>query len=99
MKKYFEIQYVMRYYEEKEYASEIIKAVSESEALKKFSKKFGVKDPKLFNEPMFMWNDGQWMSSFKCINEVEEIACPDCNGTGIIHLHKPKKNNGTIKKR
>lgn len=91
MKKYFEIQYIQRYYEEKEHASEIITAISENEALKKFSKMVGVKDPKLLNEPMFMWNDGAWMSSFKCISEVARIVCPDCNGMGIIHLHKSKK--------
>jgi len=88
MIKYFEIQYVLRYYDEKEYTSEIIKATSESKALKMFAKKFGVKSPKLFNEPMFMWEDGQWMASFKCINEVEEMACSNCKGIGTIYFNK-----------
>ena len=91
MQKHFEIQYVMRYHQEKEYGSQIVKAIPESEAIKKFARKFGIKDTKLLNEPMFMWNDGQWMSSFKCVNEVEEIACPDCKGSGKIHLNKIRK--------
>lgn len=93
MLKYYEIQYVLRYYEEKEYTSEIIKATSEIEALKLFAKKIGVESPRLFNEPMFIWEDGQWMASFKCINEVEEMVCPHCKGIGKIHFNKSKKNN------
>ncbi|NCP84144.1 MAG: hypothetical protein COZ21_14735 [Bacteroidetes bacterium CG_4_10_14_3_um_filter_31_20] len=88
MKKYYEIQYILRYYEEKDYASVIIKANSDEDALKKFAKIFDIKEPKRLNEPMFMWKDGQWMASFKCINEVEENVCPQCEGSGKIHLNK-----------
>ncbi|MBS4027356.1 MAG: hypothetical protein KGZ58_01865 [Ignavibacteriales bacterium] len=86
MKKYFHVQYILRYYEQKDYAFQIINAKSEDEALKKFAKLFGIKEPKRLKEPMFRWEDGEWFASFKCINEVKEIACPDCKGTGIIYL-------------
>ncbi|MBI4645911.1 MAG: hypothetical protein HY738_04760 [Bacteroidia bacterium] len=48
MKKYFEIQYVLRYYDEKEYASEIIKAISEKRGVKKVYKKVWYQKPKTF---------------------------------------------------
>ncbi len=91
--KTFEIQYISRYYDEKNYNSETIKAKTEEDVLKKFAKLFGIKNFKQLFEPMYMWEDGQWMSSFKYINEVEEIVCEHCNGSGKIQINK--KKNGS----
>lgn len=85
MKK-FEIQYISRYYEEKNYCSEIISAKTEDEALIAFANIIGIEDYNQLFEPMFYWEDGSWMSSFKCINEVKEVACEHCNGTEKLHL-------------
>jgi len=85
--KTFEIQYISRYYEDKNYYSKTIKANSEEDALKKFAKFFGIKNYIQMFEPMFMWEDGQWMSSFKCINEVYEIDCRQCNGSGKTQIN------------
>ena len=84
MKK-FEIQYVSRYYDEKNYCSEIIFAKSEKEALISFANIFKIENYKSFFQPLFLWENGEWLSSFKCINEVKEVTCNQCNGTGIIH--------------
>lgn len=67
----FEIQYIDRYYEEKLYRKEIVKANNEKEALNKFAKLFGIKDYKSFSQPFFMWENGSWLSTFKCINEIK----------------------------
>lgn len=85
MKK-FEIQYISRYYEEKNYYSEIISAKTETDALKKFAKLIGCDDYKKFANPIFQWEDGTFISRFKCINEVKETVCLHCNGTGKIYL-------------
>ncbi len=69
MKKY-EIQYVDRYYEEKVYQKEFIVAKTEKDALKKFANLFGIDNYKLFFQPLFMWENGNWLSTFKCINEI-----------------------------
>ena len=71
--KTFEIQYVNRYYEEKIYQKEIISARNEKEALLKFAKLFSIKDYRSFFEPFFMWENGNWMSTFKCINEIKTL--------------------------
>lgn len=86
--KTFEIQYINRYYEEKTYSVEIIKAISETVALKKFAKLFKIKDYQQLFDPTFRWEDGMWMTSFKCINEVNEIVCPHCHGKGKISIVK-----------
>lgn len=84
--KTFEIQYISRYCDEKNYSSEIIKANSETVALKKFAKIFKIKDYKQLSNPIFRWEDGLWTESLKCINEVNEIVCPQCNGKGKINI-------------
>jgi len=70
MKKY-EIQYIDRLYEEKIYQKEIVKANNEKEALIKFAKLFDIKDYNSFYQPLFMWENGSWFSTFKCINEIK----------------------------
>ena len=69
--KTFEIQYVDRYYEEKIYQKEVISADNEKEALVKFAKLFNIKDYNSFFKPLFMWKNGNWMSTFKCINKIK----------------------------
>ncbi len=71
--KTFEIQYVDRYYEEKVYQSEIITANSKKEALISFAKLFGIKEYNLLLEPLFLWNNGHWMSSLKSIKEIKKL--------------------------
>ncbi len=66
----FEIQYNDRFYEEKIYQKEKISAHSEKEALVKFANIFGINDHQLLLKPLYMWENGNWMSSFKCINEI-----------------------------
>lgn len=83
MKK-FEIQYIDRYYEEKVYCSEIISARSQKKALIYFANLFGIDNYKLFFQPLFLWENGQWLSSFKCINELQEVTCPQCNRNSIF---------------
>lgn len=84
--KTFEIQYINRYYEEKIHSTEIINANSEKVALKKFAKLFKIEDYKFLFDPMFIWEDGVWTASFKCIKEIDEIVCPHCNGSGKIKI-------------
>lgn len=69
--KTFEIQYIDRLYEEKTYQKEIVKANNEKEALTKFAKLFDIKDYRLFTKTLFMWENGSWLSSFKCIIEIK----------------------------
>lgn len=84
--KTFEIQYVDRYYEEKDDKTEIISANSEKEALISFAKNFCVENYQSFFQPLFMWENGQWLSSFKHITEIKEQVCPNCNGSGKIQI-------------
>ena len=67
----FEIQYIDRYYEEKIYQKEKISAQTEKEALIEFANLFEIKDYQSFFKPLFLWENGTWMSSFKCINELK----------------------------
>lgn len=69
--KTYEIQYIDRYYEEKVYQSEIIIANTKKEALISFAKLFGIKDYNLLFNPLFLWDNGHWKSSFKNINEIK----------------------------
>ncbi|MBX2977384.1 MAG: hypothetical protein KF721_14760 [Ignavibacteriaceae bacterium] len=85
MKK-FEIQYISRYCEEKHYYTEIISAKTETDALKKIAKFMDCDDYEKFFDPTFQWEDGSFISRFKCINEVKETVCLHCNGTGKIYL-------------
>jgi len=85
--KVFRIQYISRFYEEKNHYSKIAKANSEEEAIKKFAKHFGIRNYKKLREPNYVWDDGQWMSSFKCINEVEIKICPCCNRKQIVEIN------------
>lgn len=85
MKK-FEIQYTSRYYEEKNYYSEIVSAKTNTEALKKFAKLFNIEDFNLLFDQTFLWDDGLYKSKFKCINEVKEVVCSHCNGSGKIYI-------------
>ncbi len=71
MKKY-EITYNNRYYEIKLWQKEIIVANSKKEALKKFAKFFNISDyNKLFN-PLFMWENGCYLSTFQSINKIKQ---------------------------
>jgi saccharopine dehydrogenase-like NADP-dependent oxidoreductase len=86
--KTFEIQYVSRYYEEKQYSSEIVSAKSPKNALREFAGLFNIKNYKQIMEPTFTWENGEWISNFICINEIEEVLCLCCNGTGKIKTKK-----------
>ena len=88
--KIFEINYISRYREQKEYCSEIIKAQSEESALKKFAKMSNVKDYKQFFDEHFCWEDGEgeWWAWFRGIEEVEFVKCPHCNGIGQIKINE-----------
>ncbi len=82
--KSFEKGYISRYYEEKYYSIEIIKANTEKVALNKFATFFNIENSDKLLDPSFTWQDGLWLASFKCIKEVNEIICPECNGNGKI---------------
>ncbi len=72
MKKKYEIQYISRYYEEKEYCVKIIYANSEKNALISFAKEFNIKNYNNLFKASFYWEDGNWLSFFKCINELKK---------------------------
>jgi hypothetical protein len=86
--KTFEIHYVSRNREQKEHCSAIIKAQSEENALKKFAKISKVKDYKQFFDKNFYWEDGEseWLAWFRRIEEINEINCLHCNGTGKVKI-------------
>ena len=88
--KTFEINYISRYREQKEYYSEIIRAQSEENALKRFAKMFRIKDYKQFFDEHFCWEDGEseWLAWFRGIKEIECVHCNDIGKTKI-------KNYGT----
>ena len=88
--KTFQIHYISRNREQKEYCSKIITAQSEESALKKFAKNSNVKDYKKFFDENFYWKDGEseWLAWFRGIEEVEYIKCPHCNGTGQTKIEK-----------
>jgi|GEM_PF-1186204 len=92
--KTFEINYISRNREQKEYCSEIINAQSEENALKKFAKISNVKDFKQFFDENFYWEDGEseWLAWFRGIKEVKFINCPHCNGTGKQEMKNKQKN-------
>ena len=73
--KTFEIYYISRYREQKEYCNEIIKAQSEESALKKFAKMFHIKDYKQFFDEHFCWEDGdcEWLAWFRGIKEIKLV--------------------------
>ena len=82
----FEIQYVSRCREQKDYCCEIIEARSETSALRKFAKMFGIKDYRqLLDDSFDWWHDLEWLCSFRSINEVDEVICPRCNGIGKVN--------------
>ncbi len=67
--KTFQIQYISRYYAQKEYHLDNILAKTEQSALKKFAKSFGINNYKSLFDSAFMWENGEWLSTFKCITE------------------------------
>lgn len=88
--KTFQIQYISRYYTQKEHHEEIITAKTEESALKKFAKSFGIKSHQDLFDTTFIWENGEWLSSFKCVTEVKEMTCTCCNGTGKIQINQTK---------
>jgi hypothetical protein len=86
--KTFEIHYISRNREQKEHCSEIIKALSEENALRKFAKMSNVKDYKQFFDENFYWEDGEseWLAWYRGIEEIKLIKCPQCNGTGKMKI-------------
>lgn len=81
--KTFEIQYVSRCCNQKDYCHEIIAAKSKTSALRKFAKVFKIKDYRqLLEEGFTWWENYEWLCSFRGINEVGEVTCPHCQGTG-----------------
>ncbi len=80
--KTFEIRYIGRYVEQKEYYSEIVEARTEKSALNKFAKLYKLKAADLLNGNT--WWDNQWLMEFRNITEVKEHICPHCKGTGKI---------------
>jgi len=81
--KTFEIQYVSRNRDQKDYCQEIITAKSKTSALRKFAKLFGIKDHRqLLEEGFIWWENDEWLCRFKCINAIDEVTCPHCKGTG-----------------
>lgn len=83
--KTFEIQYVGRYEENKEYYTSIIEARTEKSALNKFAKMFGIYQKNINTKiHEISWWDNDWLMKFKCINETQEKVCQVCNGTGKL---------------
>lgn len=78
--KTFEIQYVLRLEQQKEYYAEYVFAKTEKKALEIFSKHKGISDYKLLFTDFFNWFEGSWYCTFKCINEIKsEIEYPNYN--------------------
>lgn len=67
--KTFEIQYVGRYGEHKEYYSETIKANTEKSALNKFAKTYNLKANEIINDN---WWSGEWLMEFRNVKEITE---------------------------
>jgi hypothetical protein len=80
--KTFEIHYVGRYVEHKEYYTETVKARTQKSALNKFGKPYKLKAVDLLTNET--WWDGDWLMEFRSIREVKEQTCSNCNGQGKI---------------
>ncbi|GAB6283612.1 MAG: hypothetical protein STSR0008_23950 [Ignavibacterium sp.] len=91
MKKFFEINYKLRYHETSDWGSEIINANSKNLALKKFSLLKKIKMDNITNPQNWIWEEGVWSAEFNSITEIRGILCPHCKGEGIIYMDK---NNG-----
>jgi hypothetical protein len=70
--KIFEIKFIARLREQKDYCSEMIEARNETSALRKFAKMFKIKDYKQLLDSNFSWeNESDWLYWFKCISEIK----------------------------
>lgn len=71
--KTFEIQYIARLREQKEYCLEVVEAHNETSALNKFARMFNIKCCTQLLSSDFYWEDedSMWLYWFKCINEID----------------------------
>ncbi len=86
MKNTFELGYKLRYSEIEDWGSELIKADSIKQALNIFAKSRKILTKKFKSFEDWTWEEGIWFARFKNINQVEVIKCPNCGGTGSIHV-------------
>lgn len=65
--KTFEIGFKLVYGETSEWGLALIRAVTKSEALKRFAKRKRVKDCRVTRRSLWRWNEGVWSASFRYI--------------------------------
>lgn len=94
--KIYEIQYTLRFEQQKDFYNEYVNAETEIQALKIFSKYKDIQNYKLLYDDFFYWEEGNWHCKFKCINEVVSTKeCSKCGGSGTINLKDYVINKNT----
>ena len=73
MKKTFEIEYKLRYYETEDYHVESVKAINTKDALRIFANRKKIRDDLNIPEK-WVWEDGVWWAFFKKIREVKNLT-------------------------
>jgi len=86
MDKTFAVHYKLRYGETIDWDTEYLKASNKALALKKFAKLKKISASMLNHKNEWEWEEGVWAAEFVNIKQVIEIPCPNCDGTGIIHI-------------
>ncbi len=87
MKKIFAINYKLRYAETSDWGTEYVNANNKTQALNIFAKlkKISVRKFNRLDLDNWEWEEGVWRAEFRNIKQVQEVPCPHCGGTGVIH--------------
>lgn len=82
--KTFEISYKQHFHEQSHEYVEYVEAATKEEALRLFAVEHEIESEDFSNPENWCWDDNDWLSVFRFINEVRSKPCPHCNGTGRI---------------
>lgn|GEM_PF-7040823 len=76
----------LRYDETNDWGTEYFKADDKNIALNLFAIYRRIPTEEFNNYTEWKWKEGVWSAVLRSINEIKEIPCSHCHGTGVIHI-------------